>query len=456
MRLHGWTRRGISVLAVGLGLALLGPAGAGATVFSFGGSEQQYDVPVGAKSIVVVATGAPGGSGDSGAVGGFGSSVRTTLPVTPGELLYVDVGVAGPGGAGATGGSPSGGAFGGGGADGGSVSSGSAAGGGAGGGASAIRTCSLNTFLCFLTPPLVTAAGGGGGGGGTNAGAGGAGDRAGAAANVTNGATAGSPGSATKGGKAGGGGTDGDFLVGGAGAPGSSSGGGFFYNGGGGGGGGGLFGGGGGGATSAVSGTLGGGGGGGGASAVSSGATGTTVATDATGVPQVVITPIPMAPSCAGNALYTLPGGSKLTVELHCTTPMGLPIVYSIAGGPVHGGLGVVSQPAGTVAYTPKPGYSGNDSFTFAAANSGGKSSPATVTITVPPAPASGKHCLVPKLKGSSLSGAKRKLAAAGCALGKVTRRKTHKHRRPLVVVRQGTPAGSQRGSGTKVSVTLG
>jgi hypothetical protein len=449
MRLHGRTRRGIAACATGLGLALLAPAGAGATVFSFGGSEQQYDVPVGARAVAVLATGAPGGSGDSGAVGGHGSTVRTTLPVRAGEILYVNVGLVGPDASGATGGSSSAGAFGGGGADGGSVSSATADAGGAGGGASAIRTCSLNTFLCFLSAPaLVIAGGGGGGGGGSGAGAGGAGGGVGSAG--TGGATAGNPGSATKGGKGGSGGIDGTLLAGGTGASGSTSGG-IFFDGGGGGGGGGLWGGGGGGASGFVSGDEGGGGGGGGSSGVSSGATGTTIAADATGVPLIVITPIPMAPSCANNAFNTLPGGSTVVVPLQCTTPMGVPISYVLASGPRHGRLRPIGQEGGSATYTPNAGFSGTDSFTFTASNSGGKSSAATVTITVPPRAA---HCTVPKLKGGSLSGAKRKLAAAGCALGKVT--KKHKHRRHPVVVGQGTPAGATRRLGAKVSVTLG
>jgi hypothetical protein len=187
-----------------------------------------------------------------------------------------------------------------------------------------------------------------------------------------------------------------------------------------------------------------------------------------------MLTPIPMAPSCAGNELNTLPGGSTVTVVLPCTTPMGLKITYSIAGAPGHGALGQVSQTTGTVSYTPAAGFTGTDSFTFTATNSGGTSSPATATITVPPKATTGqtppgqtppgqtppgRRCLVPKLKGSSLSAATRQLTAAHCALGRVTKPKTPKHRRPpknLVVVGQGAAPGKQLGSGSKVAVTLG
>jgi hypothetical protein len=89
MRRHGRTR---GALAAGVALTLLAPAAAQATVFSFPGSEEPYEAPVGAAAIDIVATGAPGGSGDTGALGGRGSIVRTRLAVTAGQVLYVNVG----------------------------------------------------------------------------------------------------------------------------------------------------------------------------------------------------------------------------------------------------------------------------------------------------------------------------------------------------------------------------
>jgi Big-like domain-containing protein/PASTA domain-containing protein len=468
MRHQGWTFPGAAVFAAATLLAILAPAGAGATVFSFPGSEQEYDVPAGAAALTVVATGAGGGSGDNGAGGGFGSTITTTLPATGGEILYVYVGVPGPNGSAATGGAPPANPYSGGGGSGGDMGGGAmTAAGGAGGGASALRTCSpkINPF-CLLSSPavLVIAGGGGGGGGASNAGAGGAGDGTGSAG--TGGATPGNPGSANMGGKAGQFGTDGIFFVGGAGAGGTSQGGGFSYDGAGGGGGGGLFGGGGGGRSNGVTGIRGGGGGGGGSSAVSSSASGTAVTADATGTPQVTITAIPKVPSCADNALNTLPGGSTVSVVLPCTTPMGLPITYAIAGAPSHGTLGAIDQATAKVSYTPAAGFAGTDSFAFRASNSGGPSSPATVTITVPPAPSSGgkpgppaSHCVVPKLKGLSLGKATQALNAARCALGKVTRPKARKHHpvpKGLVVVGQGVAPGAVLAVGSRVGVTLG
>jgi hypothetical protein len=435
-----------------------------AQTFIYAGAEQSYDVPVGAGSLAVLAVGAPGGAGDNGgtgAAGGFGATVHATLPVSAGEVLFVDVGARGPSAAGATGGTTPSYLFTGG--NGGTVGGGSIDGGGAGGGASELRPCPQSAGLtCLFTPPLLVAAGGGGGGGGPNGGAGGA---AGMSGGLGSASTAAGPGllmQAMNGGTPGGG--NGSLIVGGEGAPGSS---GPFTTGGGGGGGGGYFGGGGGGTASGLSG--GGGGGGGGSSFIEASATGPSITTDATGIPEIMLIPLPKVPSCVNNVLNTLPGGSTINVVLACTTPMGIAIKYAIAGGPSHGTLGAIDQSIGTVSYTPAPGFTGTDTFTFTAANSSGSASPATATITVPPASTTtpttsgqtpaGHHCVVPRLKGSSLPAAKRKLTAAGCALGHITRPKTRKHHRPptnLVVVGQGAAPGTQLSAGSAVSVTLG
>jgi len=62
--------------------------------------------------------------------------------------------------------------------------------------------------------------------------------------------------------------------------------------------------------------------------------------------------------------------------------------------------------------------------------------------------------CVVPSLKGRSLSAAKRSLRRAQCKLGKVTKpaRATHG---PLVVIRQGQPRGTKLPAGAPVAITL-
>ena len=54
---------------------------------------------------------------------------------------------------------------------------------------------------------------------------------------------------------------------------------------------------------------------------------------------------------------------------------------------PSHGSLGSIDQDTGNVTYTPAPGFSGNDSFTFKVMdNHQAESNVATVSITVKPA----------------------------------------------------------------------
>jgi sugar lactone lactonase YvrE len=62
--------------------------------------------------------------------------------------------------------------------------------------------------------------------------------------------------------------------------------------------------------------------------------------------------------------------------------------------------------------------------------------------------------CVVPKLKGKTLTQAKQLLARAHCKLGRVTKPTTHK--RTLVVVSQKPAAKKSLSSGAKVSLRLG
>jgi len=76
---------------------------------------------------------------------------------------------------------------------------------------------------------------------------------------------------------------------------------------------------------------------------------------------------------------------------------------------------------------------------------------PATATWTV-------LQCKVPKLKGLSLAHARKALAKAHCALGKVTTPRKPKHGRlPTLVVRSSSPkAGALHSAGIKVKLALG
>lgn len=291
--------RRISAISLALALVCLSwivlaePASAANQTFYFTGGEQTFTVPAGIKSIHVVAIGAKGGKGsDSGSSiggsGGLGGRLEADLAVSPGQLLFVEVG--GPG----SNAPLTAGGFNGGGD---SVIFFSLAGGG-GGGATDLRSCSVLAMSCSgasdsLSSRLIVAGGGGGGGalGQLTTGTGGGGGNAGQDGQ----AGAGSPTMAGEGGNAGtqaGGGAGGLGHSGGSnGTPGS------FGKGGngtatsgaepGGGGGGGYFGGGGGGTGNGA----GGGGGGGGSSFASTAASNVSIATDSSGIPRVEISP---------------------------------------------------------------------------------------------------------------------------------------------------------------------
>lgn len=83
-----------------------------------------------------------------------------------------------------------------------------------------------------------------------------------------------------------------------------------------------------------------------------------------------------------------------------------------------------------------------------------GNSSSATLTVTVTAPP---HRCVVPRLKGKTLSQAKTALRKAHCKLGKVTKPRRPKHRklRKLVVKRSSPAAGKVKPVGTKVALTL-
>ena len=259
------------IAATVVGLALLSVARAApaqpATVdFDCTAGAQTWQVPPGIRSIVVSAFGAQGGNGPDDIAaddGGLGGHATRSLPVTPGELLQVNVGCrggAGPAmpGAGGTGG------FNGGGDGGASDANGGGAG---GGGASDVRRGAFG-----LADRLIVAGGGGGGGGGFSSCGGGAGGGGGGTTGI-DGSETGCPaeggdpglrGTATAGGSGGAGslpggeaGTAGTAGVGGAGGAAVV---GLLQGSGGGGGGGGWFG---GGARTDVGSAKGSGGGGG-------------------------------------------------------------------------------------------------------------------------------------------------------------------------------------------------
>ncbi len=123
--------------------------------FYYTGAMQRYTVPAYSTQVVVDAVGAVGGWSSTGQRGGYGGRTQCTLTVTPGQVLYIVCG--GAGGDGLAGQSKPGG-YNDSGANGGWCSSISGYGGGGGGGASDIRIGGTQ-----LTNRVVVAGGGGGG-----------------------------------------------------------------------------------------------------------------------------------------------------------------------------------------------------------------------------------------------------------------------------------------------------
>ena len=269
---------------------------ADATTFTFTGAEQTYVVPNGVTEVSISAIGAAGGNGCQGITpqpfpGGEGAQISADFGVSPGSVLYVDVGGAGTNGeptvfctngassGGLAGGSPSGGA-------------GGAVGGGGGGGASEVRT--VPAAVSAHTSQLIV--GGGGGGAGANQGVGG---NAGSAGGSGSGGGGGGPGTLTGPGAAGSvscvtGPTAGSFGLGGAGDSQSP-------DDGGGGGGGGYWGGGGGGTACGQTGS----GGGGGSSYVAPWATAATAPTVTVSTASVTINPAAPQAQLAPNGGVT-------------------------------------------------------------------------------------------------------------------------------------------------------
>jgi DNA-binding beta-propeller fold protein YncE len=89
-----------------------------------------------------------------------------------------------------------------------------------------------------------------------------------------------------------------------------------------------------------------------------------------------------LPPACVAAA-HAVQSGRANTVALSCGDPNGDPITLSIASVPAHGSLGALDQKSGSILYTPKPGYAGSDSFSFAANDGSLGSAPAVASLTV-------------------------------------------------------------------------
>jgi IPT/TIG domain-containing protein/PASTA domain-containing protein len=430
--------------------------------------EYSFTVPASVTSLQVQASGGAGGNVVAGGSvigsGGQARQVGASIPVTPGEVLYVEVG--GNGGNGQT------------------------YGGGGGGGASDLRTCSMFAPSCgsgfsSLQTRLLVAGGGAGAGGSVSGGNGGdadeSGDNAVGQANSAgqNGTVngGGAPGTTAYNGNAGilgsgglgGQGPAATFGGGNGGANGGANGGdtdGVLS--GGGGGGGGYYGGGGGG--SSMSSPGGGGGAGGGASYVTPGATNPTMSWTSsnpavsltwtpTPNPPVILPPIvssvtPSSGSTAGGQVVTISGSYFAqaraiyfgTVAAPTYTVLGFSTISAVVPANVAGTVNVVVVGQGGPSRISTGGV-----FTFVAPTP--TPAPPAPTPTPTPAPAPQPQlCVVPNVLGTSLSAAKRLMSQAHCAVGTVVQPTS---RSGLKVVRQSIPPRTKLLPGDKVDLRM-
>jgi hypothetical protein len=108
-----------------------------------------------------------------------------------------------------------------------------------------------------------------------------------------------------------------------------------------------------------------------------------------------------LPPTCSPVGTSTA-FGQPVTVQLQCADPVKAPLAYAIAGTPAHGTLSLTAA-TGQAVYTPAPGYSGPDSFSYDASSSHGTAAVVTASITVGAAPvAVGAAPVAPTLSGLS------------------------------------------------------
>jgi len=111
---------------------------------------------------------------------------------------------------------------------------------------------------------------------------------------------------------------------------------------------------------------------------------------------SITVNPVNDAP-VANPQPVTTQQDTPVAIALTGSDVDGDALTYAVTSGPAHGAL---SGTAPSLTYTPAPGYSGADSFTFTANDGTDASAPATVSITITPAVTGPKLYL-----GSSTSG---------------------------------------------------
>jgi Bacterial Ig domain len=89
-----------------------------------------------------------------------------------------------------------------------------------------------------------------------------------------------------------------------------------------------------------------------------------------------------LAPSCSGESVAAA-HDTATSIPLGCSDADGDVSTLTVVSGPAHGTLSAINQATRTVTYTPSPGYSGPDSFSYRANDGSLDSNTATVNLSV-------------------------------------------------------------------------
>ncbi len=90
-----------------------------------------------------------------------------------------------------------------------------------------------------------------------------------------------------------------------------------------------------------------------------------------------------VAAPTASNGSVTTTENTAVSGTLSATGPSGAALTFAIVAQPANGSVTLTNSSTGAFTYTPASGFSGTDSFTFNASDSGGTSNTATETVTV-------------------------------------------------------------------------
>jgi hypothetical protein len=108
----------------------------------------------------------------------------------------------------------------------------------------------------------------------------------------------------------------------------------------------------------------------------------------------------PPKPVCSNVATTAPQGGGAVAVSLSCSLPAGANPAFSIVSGPSNGTISGLNGTTGSLIYTSRPFFSGQDSFTYRVSDQWGLSNTATASVLVPALP-------VPRCANVSVRGAK-------------------------------------------------